>query len=258
MNQRSNCPLLAADEPPPVKIINHPGRSPFLLIGDHAGNAIPRKLGDLGLRPGEVERHIAWDIGIASLGGRLAERLDAVFIQQFYSRLVIDCNRDPAAEGSIVAVSDGTPIPGNQALEPEARRSRIEEIYRPYQTAIAAELSRRDAAGRDTILVALHSFTPQMGPTPRPWHLGILHAGAADGFARRLLERFRSNDALTVGDNQPYQMDGTDFTIPFHAFQSRRPYAELEIRQDLLMTEQGVEEWTELVAEALLAETVNA
>jgi predicted N-formylglutamate amidohydrolase len=258
VNQRSNCPLLAADEPPPVEIVNHLGRSPFLLIGDHAGNAIPGKLGNLGLGPENLRRHIAWDIGIASLGYRLAELLGAAFIRQHYSRLVIDCNRDPRAEASIVTVSDGTRIPGNQKIETEARRSRIEEIYRPYQDAIAAELARRDAAGEDSILVALHSFTPQMGSSPRPWQIGILHAGAADGFARRLLARLRRNGELNVGDNQPYQMDGTDFTIPFHAFPTRRPYAELEIRQDLLMDDEGVEKWSALVAEALLAEMVSA
>ena len=69
--------------------------SDFLLTADHAGRAIPRRLGQLGLPDSELERHIAWDIGIAGVTDRLAAALDATAVLQNYSRLVIDCNRDP-------------------------------------------------------------------------------------------------------------------------------------------------------------------
>ena len=82
--------LLSADDPPPVGIINPRGASPFLLIGDHAGNAVPSALRSLGLTGEDMTRHIAWDIGIAGLGERLSEELDAMFVHQTYSRLVID------------------------------------------------------------------------------------------------------------------------------------------------------------------------
>ena len=85
--------LLAVDEPAPVLVYNEGGKSPFLLVADHASNLIPRALGRLGIAEGDCERHIAWDIGIASLGRLLANALDAILIQQNYSRLVIDCNR---------------------------------------------------------------------------------------------------------------------------------------------------------------------
>ncbi|MES2344120.1 MAG: N-formylglutamate amidohydrolase, partial [Pseudomonadota bacterium] len=71
------------------------GACPLLLIGDHAGRAIPKSLGRLGLKAADLDGHIAWDIGIAGLGERLAQRLDATFVAQAYSRLVIDCNRRP-------------------------------------------------------------------------------------------------------------------------------------------------------------------
>ena len=93
--------LLAADEPAPVSVHNAHGLSPFLLVADHAGNLIPRALGRLGLVEAELQRHIAWDIGIAGLGRLLADALDATFIQQNYSRLVIDCNRPLDAASSI-------------------------------------------------------------------------------------------------------------------------------------------------------------
>ena len=59
--------LLAADEPVPVTVYNENGRSPFLIVADHAGNSIPRALGRLGVPETERERHIAWDIGIGAV-----------------------------------------------------------------------------------------------------------------------------------------------------------------------------------------------
>ena len=57
--------MIDAGDPAPVTCCNPHGRSPFLLVGDHAGNAIPRALGTLGLAAADRNRHIAWDIGAA-------------------------------------------------------------------------------------------------------------------------------------------------------------------------------------------------
>ena len=54
----------------------------FLLLGDHAGRAIPRSLDGLGVAPAELDRHIAWDIGVAGLGRRLAEATNSAFVAQ--------------------------------------------------------------------------------------------------------------------------------------------------------------------------------
>nr|QQZ51524.1 N-formylglutamate amidohydrolase [Phenylobacterium glaciei] len=88
-----------------------------------------------------MDTHIAWDIGVAGLGEQLAARLDACFIRQTYSRLVVDCNRRPGAPEAMPEVSDGVSIPGNLALHPQAMAARRAEIYQPYQDAIAAELT---------------------------------------------------------------------------------------------------------------------
>ncbi len=77
------------------------GQSPFLLVSDHAGRRIPRKLGDLGVSESELRRHIAWDVGIEPVVRFMADELDAHAILQPYSRLVIDCNRPFQAESSI-------------------------------------------------------------------------------------------------------------------------------------------------------------
>ena len=100
--------LLSPGDPAPVVELRPDGASPFLLIADHAGQAVPAKLGNLGLPPSELDRHIGWDIGIAGTTGRLSARLDAHAIAQAYSRLVIDCNRPLESPTLIVASSDGT------------------------------------------------------------------------------------------------------------------------------------------------------
>src|SRR6266480_2836873 len=118
--------LLDPDEPYPVTLDNEAGQSAFFLTCDHAGRAIPRRLDGLGLPEHETERHIAWDIGIGAVGRRLSRLLDAAVILQTYSRLVIDCNRDPNVPTSTPEISESTEIPGNQGLGEAERAARVE------------------------------------------------------------------------------------------------------------------------------------
>lgn len=251
--QETQCGLLGPNDPSPVEIINPWGRSAFLLIGDHCGNRIPQALGTLGLDAGDRERHIAWDIGTAALGEHLARRLDAVFVRQAYSRLVVDCNRDPAAVDAIPEVSDGSVIAGNQGLSAQDRGARIAAIHAPYQEAIATEIARRASAGLPTRLISLHSFTPEMTGVVRPWQIGILHDGANDAMALRLLAWLREQHRWIVGDNEPYAMDPVDHSVPRHAFAAGIGYVEIELSQGELMSITGVEAWSGIIARGLEA-----
>jgi predicted N-formylglutamate amidohydrolase len=243
--------LLAADEPVPVTAYNPNGKSPFLLVADHAGNAIPRALGRLGVAEAECERHIAWDIGIAGLGRLLASALDATLIQQNYSRLVIDCNRPPGTPTSIPDISEHTPIPGNVGLNEASQAARVREIFLPYHERIDAELGRRRQAGRPTALIALHSFTPVYKGAQRPWHAGVLYN--RDGrLAHRLMALLNAEQGLFVGDNAPYFVsDASDYTIPVHAERRGLPHVAVEIRQDLISAEDGQRAWAERLARLL-------
>jgi predicted N-formylglutamate amidohydrolase len=108
--------LLGADEPPPFLAERRQGRSNFLITVDHASSRIPRSLRDLGLPPSELKRHIAWDIGALAVARQVSAALDAPLVAQNYSRLVIDCNRDPKVDSSIPKLSESTEIPGNLRL----------------------------------------------------------------------------------------------------------------------------------------------
>ncbi|HLZ73550.1 N-formylglutamate amidohydrolase [Phenylobacterium sp.] len=227
--------------------------SPFLLLGDHAGREIPQSLADLGLPKAELDRHIAWDIGIAGYGALLSEVLNAPFIRQRYSRLVIDCNRDPARGDAIPEISDGAAIPGNRSLSSADRAARVAEVAAPYHAAIAAELDRRAARGLPTTLIALHSFTPRMAGFDRPWRFGVLHADNSP-YSKAVLARLRAEfGEAVVGDNEPYRMDEVDFTIPHHAGGRGLDYLELEVRQDLVADPAGQAEMAEIVARLLPA-----
>ena len=251
MNEALHTQLLAAGEPAPVATYNGDGGSPFLLVADHAGNLFPRSLGRLGISAAEAERHIALDIGIAGLGGFLADALGAVLIRQNYSRLVIDCNRPPGAATSIPEVSELTPIPDNVALSEAQRRAREHEIFKPYHDAIAAELERRRAANTPAALIALHSFTPVFKKVARPWHAALLYH-RDPRLARALLALLRDEGGLNVGDNEPYVVsDATDYTIPVHGERRGIPHALIEVRQDLIAHDQGQREWAQRLATIL-------
>src|SRR3954452_7534254 len=120
--------LLGPDDPPPVRVLREAGTSDFLLTADHAGRAIPRRLGSLGLPDSELDRHIAWDIGIAGVTENLSATLDATAVLQTYSRLVIDCNREPNWPSAMPELSELSRIPGNLDLTEAERTARIAAI----------------------------------------------------------------------------------------------------------------------------------
>jgi predicted N-formylglutamate amidohydrolase len=243
--------LLGEDDPAPVRVLRPSGVSEFFLTADHAGRAIPRQLGTLGLPASELERHIAWDIGIAGVTRQLAEALDATAVLQSYSRLVIDCNREPGWASSIPEISELTLIPGNQIIPPAEREARRREIFLPYHQEIAQLLDHRKAARRHTVLIAMHSFTPVFKGERRSIEVGVLY-NRDSRLAQILLDLLRAEDDLAVGDNAPYAItDASDYTVPVHGERRALPHVEIEIRQDLIGDEAGQAAWASRLARLL-------
>jgi predicted N-formylglutamate amidohydrolase len=230
---------------PPVIERNPVGASPFLLTCDHYGRTIPDALGDLGLSASELTRHIAWDIGIAGVSERVSDALGAHLIAQRYSRLVIDCNRPPEVASSIPVLSEATVIPGNEEISRAEADARRVAIFTPYHDRIDEAIDVRQAQGRRTVLVSLHSFTPVYTGVARPWHIGTLYHRDTM-LAPLLLKLLRAEGDLVVGDNQPYAVsDLTDFTIPVHGEKRGLMNTGIEIRQDLIADEAGQTQWAE-------------
>lgn len=237
--------LLTEGEVPPVLEVNPAAASPFLFTCDHYGRLIPRALGDLGLPASELERHIAWDIGIAGVATRVAQALGAHLIAQRYSRLVIDCNRPFASPGSVPLFSEATTIPGNEGLTADQIEARQRDIFQPYHHRIGETLDARASAGMPTMLVSLHSFTPVYSGIARPWHIGTLYQHDTR-LPPLLLKLLKQEAGLVVGDNEPYAVsDATDYTIPVHAEKRGLMTTGIEIRQDLIADEAGQRDWAE-------------
>ncbi len=229
------------------------GAAPLLIIVDHASNAVPPGI-DLGIDPVLLDTHIAIDIGTAALAEALAARLDARAIMATVSRLVIDCNREPEADGVIPAASDGHVIPGNIALSATERDLRIAAIHVPYHATIAAEIAR----ARPQLILSLHSFTPQLATRPdeaRPWELGILYNH--DDRAARIALSLLADSDITVGDNAPYSGRDLNYTMNRHAEAAGIPYLGLEVRQDGVADAAGVAAWTERLTQLVVAVVDN-
>jgi predicted N-formylglutamate amidohydrolase len=245
--------LLAADEPPPVVESGRQAQSDFVIVVDHASRRIPARLGDLGLPGAQLQRHIAWDIGALAVARRVAAELDAALVAQNYSRLVIDCNRDPSVASSIPTVGESIPIPGNVGLSEQEIGARRREIFDPYHDHIRTLLDARLAANRRTILVSQHSMTNIFRGVRREMQAAILY-NRDRRFAGLVLDMLRREAGLHVADNEPYFVsDETDYTIPRHGEARGLPHVEIEIRQDLLLDDAGQAEWAGRIATALRA-----
>lgn len=251
-------PLIGPEEPPPVEAINEAGLAPALFVCDHASARLPQALGTLGLDEGELSRHIAIDIGAAALTRALARAFDAPALMTAYSRLVIDCNREPTDHTSIREISEGVVVPGNRRLTREQREARIDEIFRPYHAAVAARLAAMEAREAAPALIAIHSFTPRFRDIGRPWHIGIL-SGRDRRMADPLLAALSADLSLTIGDNQPYSgLHFAGYTMETHAVRRGLPCVMIEVRQDLVGDSAGVERWAGILQHALAPILANS
>ena len=233
-----------------VEVVNRTGRGPVVLVCDHASNHIPAGYDGLGLDPSEMTRHIAWDPGAMPVATAMSKALDAPLVASAVSRLVIDCNRPLDAPDLVAETSETTAIPGNRGLSPEALRQRLALAHEPFHAAIDALVDERAAAGLETWLISVHSFTPVYKGVSRPWQIGIVHDGD-ERLSGPLLEGLRRR-GLAVGDNQPYSpADRVYYTLERHARSRGLPCAMIEIRNDEIAGGKGQRKWAALLAEAI-------
>jgi predicted N-formylglutamate amidohydrolase len=230
-------------------VVNEGGLSPIVLICEHASKRLPIKLENLGLSEAELQRHIAYDIGAEGTARILSKLLDAPLILQRYSRLAYDCNRPPEAEGAMPEMSEVTLIPGNKNLSAAAKRARIREIYRPFHNTIADVLDDRAAHNRRAIPVSIHSFTKSYKGKTRSVELGLLFD--RDAWLANLL--VRSFPGINTQLNEPYgPKDGVMHLMNLHAAPRGLQHLMIEIRNDLIETERGQQEWAQRLSVPLI------
>jgi len=245
--------LLDKSDPAPVVCLNRDGASPIILVSEHAGNKIPASLGNLGVSDHDLADHIGWDLHIKDVGIALSERLDAPYFYQPYSRLVIDCNRPPDSPQSILEVSDGRRISGNENLSTADVLARQQEIFQPFHGAISSLLNARMERGQTSILVTFHSFTPLMraGAEVRPWQITFQY-GRNPQMSHQLMKLLAEDPSVTVGDNVPYPVrPETNYGIPVHGEQRNLLHTMIEIRHDVIADEAGKALWVKKISNVL-------
>jgi len=211
----------------------------LLLLCDHASaETVP----DIPIAPDLLARHIGVDIGAGAVTRLLAHRLGAPAVLATISRLVIDLHREPDHSKLVPEESDGHAIPANVGAD---RFARIARFHAPYHRAIAARIR----AVRPKLILAIHSFTPQLeaGGTQRPWEIGVLYN--RDSRAARPALDWLHGQGFTVGDNEPYSGRQFNATLNRHAEAQGIPSIAIEIRNDLIADDTGAERWSAVLAE---------
>ncbi len=246
-----------------IKAINTPSHSVvagradsgLVILCDHASNDMPAEYGLLGLEPAQLKRHIAYDIGAEGVVRRMAEALGAPAVLSRFSRLLIDPNRGDDDPTLIMRLSDGAVVPGNRHLDEAERERRLARFWRPYHAAITSVIDDCLAAKTPPAIVSIHSFTESWKGVPRPWHVGVLWEGDPR-LAQPLLDAFRAEGDLIVGENEPYPGSYEGDCCWIHGVERGLPWAIVEIRQDLIRDEDGQARWAARIARII--ETLNA
>ncbi len=237
-------------DPAPTSRFNSDGRAPVLVLCDHAGKAVPSWIGDLGISDDDLNSHIGWDIGALWMAERIAARMDAPGVASSYSRLVLDCNRPLTHAALIPEMSDGVAIPANAGLSREQAATRIEQVFLPYHYAVRDELARFAAQGVEPFILSVHSCTDVMDNFQRPWSIGIAHS-PDERVSRPLLGALRESGGFEVGDNEPYAVDESDYTVVAHGLERGLKHVLVEVRQDLIGERDGAHRWADILVDAL-------
>jgi predicted N-formylglutamate amidohydrolase len=229
-----------------------PGGSRFLILCDHATNSLPSEYGTLGLDKGQLNRHIAYDIGAHGVALEMGRRLQSTVISSAFSRLLIDPNRGEDDPTLIMQISDGALVPGNVCVDEAERQKRISRFFAPYHAAIADEISAMLDRNVIPVVTSIHSFTENWRGVPRKWHAAVLW-DKDPRLAVPLLRLLRERTGLEIGDNEPYTGHLRNDSIFRHATVRGLPNVLVEIRQDLIRDTEGQRKWAELLADCLTA-----
>ncbi len=221
----------------------------FVIVCEHGGRELPQELGNLGLNEAELESHVAWDPGAASVASEVARQLDSPLVLQRYSRLVYDCNRPPTSVDAMRVISENTKISGNENLSVEEKLWRTAHIYEPFHAAVSKQLENRE----NPVLITVHSFTPIYRGQTRDVGVGILHDEDAR-LADVMLANNKFDETIKVARNDPYgPQDGVTHTLQLHTNKTEILNVMVEIRNDLIDDETSQKHYANKLVETIKA-----
>ena len=234
-----------------VEIIGADATGAALILCEHAAHDIPARYGGLGLTPEAATSHAAWDPGARDLALYLAGCLDGTLIAATVSRLVYDCNRPPEAASAMPEKSELIDVPGNANLTDAQRAERTETVYRPFCAAVAGAIAARHHRSQPTAIITVHSFTPVYYGETRETEIGVLH-DTDTALADAILHSAAKVAHRTIHRNQPYgPEDGVTHSLRIHGMAHGLANVMIELRNDLIRNEAGVNLWAARLATAL-------
>lgn len=242
--------MIEPEQAEAFEMIGGKAQSGLLILCDHATPIIPPEYADLGLPAAQLARHIAFDIGAADVTRELAAAFGCPAVLSRFSRLLIDPNRGEDDPTLVMRIADGALVPGNARIGEEEINARIARFYRPYDDAITRTIHTMRATGKAPVIVSMHSFTPEMKGRKRPWHITVIW-DFDPRLNRPLLDALMREPDLIVGDNEPYQGGYRGDTIDRHALRAGLAHALVEIRQDLIGTQETAHAWGKRLAAIL-------
>lgn len=231
-------------------LINPDAVGGLVILCDHATNHVPEAYQALGLASHHFDEHIAFDIGAEAVTRKMCEMMNISAVLGPVSRLLIDCNRELDHPTLIPPSSDGIIIPANQDLTTDAVARRVDAFYTPFHNAAEATIDRHLDAGVSPLVVGMHSFTPNMGDEDRPWHIGFLW-NDDPRLAQAMIGLLERETDLVIGDNLPYSGKDLYHTMQKHGADRGLAQTTIEIRQDLVDTDEKVLQWAALLADVL-------
>ena len=234
----------------PYRTIEGDPRLGLLILCDHAQNRIPEDYRNLGLKHDDLHRHIAFDLGAEGVAAMLAKMLGAPAVLSRFSRLLIDPNRGLDDPTLIMRLSDGLVVPGNVGLSAEGFEARLDRFYRPYHAAIDRAVEVGVAAGKPPVIVSIHSFTQAWKGVLRPWSAAVLW-DKDPRLPLPLLKALRTIPDAEIGDNVPYSGQLKGDTLYRHATLRGLAHALVEVRQDLILSEEGQAVWAAHLARTI-------
>ncbi|MEE9347176.1 MAG: N-formylglutamate amidohydrolase [Robiginitomaculum sp.] len=229
------------------------GGRPLFIFADHASRHIPKALNNLGLNGDDLTRHIAHDVGTMGLLEGLCERFGCGGQAATISRLVIDVNRDPNAEGLIPQISDGTKIAGNFNVNASERARRISAYHAPYHSVLGENIERAARDSCDPLIVSLHSFTPNLRTDGlfRMTEIGLLFKSDPKTAQLTAAQFTRMGRNFSVGMNRPYSAFDLNYTVDVQVTPRGLRHVTFEVRQDLIGDKAGERDMVDVLARVI-------
>ncbi len=190
--------------------LNPNANVPLILLGEHAGFALPHDTNRLGLSPSvfQYDLNFAGDHGTRHILFQLARKTGATTILGRYSRLLVDLNREIDHPQLIWKNHHNIDIPYNQNISSDEKSRRLDNYYRPFHDRVTFHIKRLIELGQKPVLLTIHSYTPSVAAehtnTPLLPDVGLLFYKES-----QILNRFEqaySQSQWSFARNSPYNI----------------------------------------------------